>query len=62
MKRFTIKETPQLLRLRLDSTLGLVPEISGNRLLFSVRLLERSEEGRPRPCSADVPLEVTLCT
>jgi cell division protein ZapD len=51
----------QLLRLRLDIALGLVPEISGNRLMFSVRLLERSEEGRPRPCSADVPLEVTLC-
>ncbi len=51
----------QLLRLRLDPMLGLVPEISGNRLLFSMRLLERSDEDRLRPCTADVPIEVTLC-
>lgn len=51
----------QLLRLRLDPALGLVPEISGNRLLFSVRLMQRGDDGRLQPTQADIPLEVTLC-
>ena len=51
----------QLLRLRLDPALGLVPEISGNRLLFSVRLMQRGADGRLQPTLANVPLEVTLC-
>ncbi len=51
----------QLLRLRLDPALGLVPEISGNRLLFSVRLMQRSVDGRLQPALANIPLEVTLC-
>jgi cell division protein ZapD len=51
----------QLLRLRLDPALGLVPEISGNRLLFSVRLMQRSDDGRLQPALANMPLEVTLC-
>lgn len=51
----------QLLRLRLDPALGLVPEISGNRLLFSVRLMQRGDDGRLQPAPGDMPLEVTLC-
>ena len=51
----------QLLRLRLDPALGLVPEISGNRLLFSVRLMQRGDDGRLQPALANMPLEVTLC-
>jgi len=51
----------QLLRLRLDAAPGLVPEISGNRLLFSVRLLRRGEDGRLQATGLDMPLEVTLC-
>ncbi|MEN9903508.1 MAG: hypothetical protein RLZZ555_73 [Pseudomonadota bacterium] len=51
----------QLLRLRLVAADGLIPEISGNRLLFSVRLMRRGDEGRLQPAAADVPLEVTLC-
>ena len=51
----------QLLRLRLDAAPGLVPEISGNRLLFSVRLLRRGEDGRLQATGIDMPLEVTLC-
>ncbi len=51
----------QLLRLGLDASSGLVPEISGNRLLFSVRLLRRGEDGRLQPAGTDVPLEMALC-
>lgn len=51
----------QLLRLRFDPMPGLVPEISGNRLLFSVRLMQRGEDGRMHPAVVNVPLEVTLC-
>ncbi len=39
--------TFQLLRLRIDPALGLVPEISGNRLIVSVRTMMRQESGRP---------------
>ena len=51
----------QLLRLRLDGAPGLVPEISGNRLLFSIRLMRRGEDGRLQAVCVDAPLEVTLC-
>lgn len=51
----------QLLRLRLAPQPGLVPEISGNRLLFSVRLMQRDDDGRLQPCAADHPIEVSLC-
>jgi cell division protein ZapD len=51
----------QLLRLRVDPALDVIPEISGNRLLFSVRLMRRGENGRLQACDIDAPLEVTLC-
>jgi cell division protein ZapD len=54
--------TFHLLRLLIDPASGLVPEISGNRLLFSVRLLRRTDDGRWQPCTdQDTELEVTLC-
>jgi cell division protein ZapD len=54
--------TFQLLRLYIYPSLDLVPEISGNRLMYSVRLLQRGEDGRLQPCSErDTELEVTLC-
>lgn len=52
--------TFQLLRLRIDPGLGLVPEISGNRLIVSVRLM-RQDSDRMQPSSDDTPFEVTLC-
>jgi cell division protein ZapD len=52
----------QLLRLRVDAALDVIPEITGNRLLFSVRLMRRGEDGRLQACpELDAPLEVTLC-
>lgn len=53
--------TYQLLRLRIDGTLGLVPEISGHRLMVSVRLMQADNDGRLRPSVADTPFELTLC-
>ena len=54
-------KTYHLLRVRLDDTGGLVPEISGHRLLVSVRMMRADAEGRLRPAAADVPFELTLC-
>lgn len=51
----------QLLRLRLDAASGLVPEISGNRLLFSVRLMQRGPDGRLQQAAVDMPLEIAVC-
>ena len=51
----------QLLRLRLDGSDGLVPEITGHRLMVSVRLTRADAEGRLRPAAVDVPFELTLC-
>ena len=50
----------QLLRLRIDPALGLVPEISGHRLMVSIRLL-REEDGRFKPVREDACLELSLC-
>jgi cell division protein ZapD len=52
--------TFQLLRLRIDPVLGLVPEISGNRLIVSVRLM-RQEGDRMQASSENTPFELTLC-
>ena len=51
----------QLLRLRIDPYLNLVPEISGNRLLVSVRLLKLANGSRPQPSNEDASFELTLC-
>jgi cell division protein ZapD len=52
--------TFQLLRLRIDPSLELVPEISGNRLIVSVRLM-RQEGDRLVASSDNTPFELTLC-
>jgi cell division protein ZapD len=53
----------QLLRLRMDEQLGLVPEISGNRLIVSVRLLRPSADDKlPVAAAEDAGFELTLCS
>lgn len=53
----------QLLRLRIDEQLNLVPEISGNRLIFSVRFLRPSLEDKlPAATTEDASFELTLCS
>jgi cell division protein ZapD len=53
--------TFQLLRLRIDPDMGLVPEISGNRLMVSVRLM-RQEGDRLHASTEAAPFELTLCS
>jgi cell division protein ZapD len=53
--------TYQLLRLRLDKGLELVPEITGHRLMVSVRLMTPDTEGRLKPHHGDVAFDLALC-
>lgn len=53
--------TFQLLRLKLDPASGLIPEISGNRLMFSVRLMRQGEDDRLHAAGEDAAFELTLC-
>ena len=53
--------TFQLLRLRIDPDMALVPEISGNRLMVSVRLM-RHEGDRLQASNEAAPFELTLCS
>jgi cell division protein ZapD len=54
--------TFQLLRLALDPTLGIIPEISGNRLMVSIRLMRQGEDQRLHPCQENASFEVALCS
>jgi cell division protein ZapD len=54
-------KTFQLLRLRIPQALGLIPEISGNRLMVAVRLVRLGADGRLHPANEDASFEITLC-
>ena len=51
----------QLLRLRLPDGHDFVPEISGHRLMVSIRLMRQDAEGRLKPAAEDATFELTLC-
>ena len=51
----------QLMRLRIDPTLNVIPEISGNRMMVSVRMMIQDAEGHLQPCTEDIPFEMGLC-
>ena len=53
--------TFQLLRLRIDPAQGLVPEISGNRLMVSVRLMHQMPQGHLQASTEDAMFELALC-
>lgn len=53
--------TFQLLRLCVDHGAGLIPEISGNRLMLSVRLMRQGDDDRLHPAQEDAAFELTLC-
>lgn len=53
--------TFQLLRMRIDPSLGLVPEISGNKLMVAIRLMRQDETGRLKSAPEDATFELTLC-
>jgi cell division protein ZapD len=54
--------TFQLLRLALDPALGLIPEISGNRLMVSIRLMRQGSDDHLHACAEDATFELTLCS
>jgi cell division protein ZapD len=51
----------QLLRLRVDGSSGVVPEISGHRLMVSVRMMRADADGRLKAVNDDTAFELTLC-
>jgi len=51
----------QLLRLCIDPRLGRIPEISGNRLMVSVRMMRHEADDRLHASLEDTPFELTLC-
>ena len=51
----------QLLRLRIDDSLNLTPEISCNRLLVVIRLMQQQADGKLISSKEDTPFEMTLC-
>ena len=54
--------TFQLLRLALDSSLALIPEISGNRLMVSIRLMRHEADDRLHAYLEDAAFELALCS
>ncbi len=54
--------TFQLLRLALDPAVNLIPEISGNRLMVSIRLMRHEADDRLHASSEDGAFELTLCS
>jgi cell division protein ZapD len=53
--------TFQLLRLKIDPSLGITPEISCNRLLVVIRMLRQQSDGKLVATTEDVPFEMSLC-
>ena len=51
----------QLMRVAIDPSLGLIPEISGNRLMIWVRMMRQDGDGRLQTNTDDVPFEMALC-
>ncbi len=54
-------KTFQLLRMQLDPTLDLIPEISGNRLMISIRLMRQGADDRLHASADESPFALTLC-
>ena len=53
--------TFQLMRLAIATELNVYPEISGNRLMVSVRLMRHDGDERVQACAEDTAFEFTLC-
>lgn len=54
-------KTYQLMRVRIDEETGLVPEISGHRLMVSIRMMRAEADGRLRASTDDAAFDLTLC-
>ena len=55
-------KTFQLLRLSIDPALEAIPEISGNRLMVSIRFMRQEADNRLHATSDDCNFELTLCS
>lgn len=53
--------TYQLLRVKLDPTLGAIPEISANKYVLWIRFTSQGGDNKPKAYEGDVPFELTLC-
>ena len=54
--------TFQLLRLAIEPELRLIPEISGNRLMVSIRMMRQDADDKLHACQEDGAFELTLCS
>lgn len=54
--------TFQLLRLAIDPELRLIPEISGNRLMVSIRMMRQDADDKLHACQEDGAFELALCS
>jgi cell division protein ZapD len=50
------------MRLAVDPASGLIPEISGNRLMVSIRLMRHDADDRLHPSGEDSGFELALCS
>ncbi len=57
----TAGRTYHLLRVKVDDGTDLVPEITGHRLMVSVRFMKADADGRLRVAGIDTPFELALC-
>lgn len=55
-------KTFQLLRMTLDGALNLIPEISGNRLMVSIRLMRQEADEKLHASPDDTSFDLTLCS
>jgi cell division protein ZapD len=53
--------TWQMVQVRLDGSLGAIPEISANKYLLWIRFTSQDGDLRPKPFEADVDFELALC-
>lgn len=51
----------QMLRLNIDETLGVIPEISANKYMLWIRFTSQDGDMKPKSFEGDVPFELTLC-
>ena len=51
----------QMLRLNIDDSLGVIPEISANKYMLWIRFTSQDGDMKPKSYESDVPFELTLC-
>jgi cell division protein ZapD len=52
----------QMLRVRINPALRVIPEISGHRLMLAIRLMRADADGRLKPAAEDASFELSLCS